>query len=270
MDNRPIGVFDSGLGGLTCVREIMKIMPDEDVIYFGDTGRVPYGTRGKDTLLKYVRQDIRFLGQFDIKMIIIACGTASSAALPVVENEFESDIIGVVKPAAKMAVEETKNKRIGVLGTAGTVKSGKYPEYIREICPDAEVFQKACPMFVPLVENGYAESQVTKMIAQDYLKEIKEQNIDTLILGCTHYPLIKEVVGEIMGEGVTLIDSGASAAHWAYEQLKAKDMLSGNTGKNAEYKYFVSDATDDFATLGSMFLSRQINENVAKVDIEKY
>lgn len=270
MDNRPIGVFDSGLGGLTCVREIMKIMPDEDVIYFGDTGRVPYGTRGKDTLLKYVRQDIRFLEQFDIKMIIIACGTASSAALPVVDDEFKSDIIGVVEPAAKMAVKATKNKRIGVLGTTGTVKSGKYPEYIRQICPDAEVFQKACPMFVPLVESGYADSDVTKIIAEDYLKEIKEKNIDTLILGCTHYPLIKEVIGEIMGEGVTLIDSGAAAADWAYEQLKSKDMLNKGSKKSAEYKYFVSDATDDFVALGSMFLSRQINENVEKVDIEKY
>lgn len=270
MDKRPIGVFDSGLGGLTCVREIMKIMPDEDVIYFGDTGRVPYGTRGRDTLLKYVRQDIRFLEQFDIKMIIIACGTASSAALPVVSNEFESDIIGVVEPAAKMAVKVTKNKRIGVLGTSGTIRSGKYPEYIKELCPDAEVFQKACPMFVPLVENGYTKHEVTRIIAGDYLTEIKEQNIDTLILGCTHYPLIKEIIGEIMGDRVTLIDSGAAAADFAYEKLKDKGMLKEGDSSGTKYKYFVSDVADDFESLGSIFLKRPINESVEKIDIEKY
>ncbi len=269
MDNRPIGVFDSGLGGLTCVREIMKIMPNEDVIYFGDTGRVPYGSRGRETLLKYVRQDIRFLENFDIKMIIIACGTASSAALPWISSEFKTGIIGVVEPAAKAAVKATKAKRIGVLGTSGTVKSGKYPEYIKSICSEAEVFQKACPMFVPLVENGYSSSQVTKIIAEEYLAEIKEQNVDTLILGCTHYPLLKQVIGEIMGESVTLIDSGAAGADCALELLTERDMLCEKT-EGGSHRYFVSDATEDFAKLGGMFLSRPIQETVHKVDIEKY
>lgn len=268
MDKRPIGVFDSGLGGLTCVKEIMKIMPGEDVIYFGDTGRVPYGTRGKETLLKYVRQDIRFLETFDIKMIIIACGTASSAALPWISSEFSTEILGVVEPAAHSAVKATKTKRIGILGTSGTIKSGKYPEYIKSICPDAQVFQKACPMFVPLVENGYADSRVTRIIAEEYLAEIKENNVDTLILGCTHYPLLKSVIGEIMGEDVTLIDSGAAAADFAFEQLKSRDMLSDKIGGN--YNYYVSDSTADFAKLGGMFLTRPIDENVGKIDIERY
>ncbi len=269
MDKRPIGVFDSGLGGLTCVRELMRIMPGEDVIYFGDTGRVPYGTRGKDTLLKYVRQNIRFLETFDIKMIIIACGTASSAALPWISTEFKSEIVGVVEPAARAAVDATKNKKIGVLGTSRTVKSGKYIEYIRSICPEAEVWQKACPMFVPLVENGYADSPVTRIIAEEYLEEIKEKGVDTLILGCTHYPLLKKVIGEIMGEGVTLIDSGASAADFALDFLKKRDMLNEKTDKG-EYRYYVSDSTEDFARLGGMFLSEPIDESVEKIDIETY
>ncbi len=268
MDKRPIGVFDSGLGGLTCVKEIMKIMPGEDVIYFGDTGRVPYGSREKDTLLKYVRQDIRFLETFDIKMIIIACGTASSAALPWISSEFGTEIIGVVEPAAKAAVKATKTGRIGVLGTSGTVKSGKYIEYIKSISPDAEVFQKACPMFVPLVENGYAQSSVTRVFAEEYLAEIKSRDVDTLILGCTHYPLLKSVIGEIMGEGVALIDSGAAAADFALEQLKEKENL--NEQKVGNYSYFVSDSAEEFARLGGMFLSRPIEESVAKIDIEKY
>lgn len=268
MNRQPIGVFDSGLGGLTCVKEIMKIMPNEDVIYFGDTGRVPYGTRERDTLLKYVRQDIRFLETFDIKMIIIACGTASSAALPWISSEFGTEIIGVVEPAARGAVKATKTGRIGVLGTSGTVKSGKYPEYIKSICPDARVFQKACPMFVPLVENGYTDCDVTRIIAREYLEDIKKSNVDTLILGCTHYPLLKSVIAEIMGDNVTLIDSGAAAADFAFEQMKNRDMLSDKQGSS--YNYYVSDSAADFAKLGGMFLSRPIDESVGKVDIEKY
>lgn len=268
MDRRPIGVFDSGLGGLTCVKELMKIMPGEDVIYFGDTGRVPYGSREKDTLLKYVRQDIRFLETFDIKMIIIACGTASSAALPWISSEFGTEIIGVVEPAAKAAVEATKSGRIGVLGTSGTVKSEKYIEYIKSIHPDAEVFQKACPMFVPLVENGYAQNPVTKVFVSEYLEEIKKQNIDTLILGCTHYPLLKKVIAEVMGDEVTLIDSGAAAANCALESLTGSEKLSDKS--LGEYSYYVSDSAEDFARLGGMFLSRPIEGHVKKIDIEKY
>ena len=269
MDKRPIGVFDSGLGGLSCVKEIMRLLPKEDVIYFGDTGRVPYGSRSQETLVKYVRQDIRFLKKSDIKMIIIACGTASSAALPWISHEVDTKIIGVVEPAARLAVEKTKNKRIGVLGTAATVKYGKYVENIKAVCPDAEVFQQACPMFVPLVENGYTDSEVTRMIAKEYLAELRQKGVDTLILGCTHYPLLKKVIGEIMGEGVTLIDSGAAAAEYAKEQLSKWDMLTDSTGAG-KYQYYVSDSAQDFAKLGSMFLEKEICESVENIDIEKY
>lgn len=268
MDKRPIGVFDSGLGGLTCVKEIMRIMSGEDVIYFGDTGRVPYGTRGADTIVKYVRQDIRFLQSFDIKMIIIACGTASSAALPWLADEITTEITGVVEPAAMLAMKATKNKKIGVLGTAGTIRSGKYPEYIKKLNPEIDVVQKACPMFVPLVENGYAKSDVTRTIAAEYLEDIKAAGVDTLVLGCTHYPLIKDTIREIMGEDVTLIDSGASAANWAYDMLKEREMLSDN--KKGKLRYFVSDTTEDFVRLGSLFLEQEICESVERIDIEKY
>ncbi len=268
MDNRPIGVFDSGLGGLSCVKELMRIMPGEDVIYFGDTGRVPYGSRSQETLMKYVRQDIRFLRSFDIKMIIIACGTASSAVLPWIGNELDIQIMGVVEPASKYAVDTTKTGRIGVLGTSATVKYGKYVEDIKKLKSDAEIFQKACPMFVPLVENGYAESNVTDIIANEYLEEMKDKNIDTLILGCTHYPLLKKKIQKIMGDEVVLIDSGAAAANSAFEWLRSKDMM--NNKQIGEYRYFVSDSTEDFAKLGSMFLSKPICENVEKIDIERY
>ncbi len=268
MDKRPIGVFDSGLGGLSAVKEIMRIMPNEDVIYFGDTGRVPYGSRSQETLIKYVSQDIRFLKTFDIKMIIIACGTASSAVLPWISGGMDTKILGVVEPAAKAAITASKTNRIGVLGTAATIRYGKYVEYIKKLNPEAEVFQMACPMFVPLVENGYADSEVTRIIAKEYLKDLKDKNIDTLILGCTHYPLLKNVIKGIMGDDVTLIDSGAAAANSAFELLKKEDMQCGR--EMGTYRYFVSDSADDFAKLGGLFLEKPIGKDIEKIDIEKY
>lgn len=269
MDKRPIGVFDSGIGGLTCVKEIMNVMPNENVIYFGDTGRVPYGTRSAQTIMKYVRQDINFLSEFDIKMIIIACGTASSVALPQISNETKCDITGVLEPAAIKAAKTTKNGKIGIIGTPTTIKLGKYAEHIKGQNARLEVFQKACPMFVPLVENGYLNSEATKIIAREYLEELKEAEIDTLILGCTHYPLLRQVIREIMGENVKLIDSGAAAADFAYEALKERGML-GDEKENGKIRYFVSDTVDDFSRIGSMFLEKPICAGVEKIDIEKY
>lgn len=268
MDKRPIGVFDSGLGGLTCVRKILKTMPGEDVIYFGDTGRVPYGTRSRDTIIKYVRQDIRFLEEFDIKMIIIACGTASSAALPWLADEIKTPITGVVEPAVARAVSATKNNKIGVIGTSGTVRSGKYPEYIEKKNKDIQIIQRDCPMFVPLVENGYLDADATREFAREYLEEIKAFGVDTLILGCTHYPLLTKVIKEEMGDSVTLIDSGAAAADYSYEILKERNMLSDK--KKGNIRFFVSDGTENFSRLGEMFLDRKIDGSVAMVDIEKY
>ena len=267
MDNRPIGIFDSGLGGLTCVKKVMEIMPDENIIYFGDTGRVPYGTKSRETIKKYVMQDINFLETFDIKFIIIACGTASSATLPYIKEDINTDIIGVLEPTCKMAVSLTKNKKIGVIGTQGAINSGKYKETINELDNDIEVFSKACPMFVPIVENGYTKGEVARIIVEEYLAPLKEEGIDTLILGCTHYPLLTEEIQKFMGEGVTLVNSGAAAAIEAKEILKEKDMLGSGKGT---VKYYVSDTVDGFQELGSAFLERNIGGDIEKIDIEKY
>lgn len=268
MDNRAIGIFDSGLGGLTCVKKVMEIMPGENIIYFGDTGRVPYGTRSPQTIVKYVRQDIAFLESFDIKFIIIACGTASSAALPLIEDEVNTRILGVLDPACRAAVKASKNGKIGVIGTQGTINSGKYLQKIKEINPLVQVFSRACPMFVPLVENGYTKGNIARQIAEEYLNPIKEEGVDTLILGCTHYPLLAEEIQKIMGDNVTLINAGAETALEAKGYLEKADMLCDRSV--GDVKYYVSDSVDGFADLGGVFLEKKIQGDVYKVDIEKY
>ncbi len=269
MDNRSIGVFDSGLGGLTAVKQIMEELPNEKVIYFGDTGRVPYGTRSRETIRKYTRGDIRFLTSFDVKVIIIACGTASSAALPDIKNEFDIPIIGVVDAASYAAVHSTKNKKIGIIGTQGTIKSGSYEQKISNYDPDIKTFAKACPLFVPLVENGHFDTPVTELVVEEYLADIKAAGVDTLILGCTHYPLIKEAIGRYMGEEVTLINSGAEVARYLKKCLDRAD--AHNTESSPEqYRYYVSDSIESFEELGGIFLERKINGQVRKIDIEKY
>lgn len=269
MDNRAIGVFDSGLGGLTCVRAITKLLPGENIIYFGDTGRVPYGTRSKETIINYTRGDLRFLKSFDIKMAVIACGTASSIALDTVKDEYDFPIMGVVIPTAKAAAAATKNGRIGVIGTPLTIKSGKYKEEIEKINKDAFVVSNACSLFVPFVESGYANHEATRLIAKEYLAPIKEAEVDTLILGCTHYPLLTGVIGEIMGKGVTLVDSGMEAAKSLKEYLADNNLLSGNAD-GGTYNFYVSDSVAGFEELGGMFLNKAITGKVEKIDIEKY
>ncbi len=268
MDQRPIGIFDSGLGGLTCVKKVMELLPGEDIIYFGDTGRVPYGTRSAETVIKYVRQNIRFLKTFDIKYIIIACGTASSAALPMIQDEWDMPIAGVLEPTCKAAVSATRNGKIGVLGTQGTIRSGKYQETIHGINPEIKVFNKACPMFVPLVENGYLDSEATELIAREYLLSLKDEGVDTLVLGCTHYPLLAPVISRIMGEGVTLINAGAETAVSAKEYLEKNSLLGGQ--KNGTARYYVSDGVDGFTALAGMFLEKEIEGDVSMVAIENY
>ncbi len=268
-DNRAIGVFDSGLGGLTAVKEFIEIMPNESIIYFGDTGRVPYGTRSDETIVKYVRQDIKFLLTHQVKAIVAACGTASSVALEQLKKEFDIPLIGVLEPVCKAAVSKTKNKRIGVLGTPGTINSGSYKKGIRNLLPDALVFQKACPMFVPLVENGYLESEATYIIAREYLEELIKQEVDTIILGCTHYPLLEKVITDIVGTNVAIINAGYETALFTKEILTKNNMLS-DTHIAGENQYFVSDDIEKFSHLGGMFLGRPIESNVKKIDIETY
>ncbi len=268
MDQRPIGIFDSGLGGLTCVKKVMELLPGEDIIYFGDTGRVPYGTRSAETIIKYVRQNIRFLKTFDIKYIIIACGTASSAALPLIQEEWDIPIVGVLEATCRAAVNGTRNGKIGVLGTQGTIRSGKYQETLLTMNPELKIYNKACPMFVPLVENGYLDSEATSLIAREYLLPLKEEGVDTLILGCTHYPLLTPVISRMMGDGVTLIDAGAQTAIHAKEYLTAQNML-GN-GEQGTVQYYVSDGVEGFTSLAGMFLEKEIKGNVHNIAIENY
>jgi len=265
MDNRPIGVFDSGLGGLTTVREIQRVMPGEDIIYFGDTGRVPYGNRSRETIIRYTKDDIEFLLQHNIKLVIAACGTASSVALPFIKDSYDVKIMGVLESACKSAVRVTKNKRIGVIGTSGTIKSGKYTELIKELCPTMQVFSNDCPMFVPLVENGYANSEAARLIAKDYLAPLKKENVDTLILGCTHYPLLTDVISDIMEEGTTLLSPGALAADEAKAYLKENGLLSEKT-KGGKSEFYVSDSVENFTALGSTFLGCDIETKVRRME----
>lgn len=269
MDNRKIGVFDSGLGGLTAVKEIMRLFPDESIVYFGDTGRVPYGTRSKETILKYTHDDINFLLSRDVKMIVIACGTASSAALPEIKDEFNVPIYGVVDAGAYAASRVTKNNKIGIIGTTATIKSGAYNKYISEYNPEAQTFEKACPLFVPLVENGHFNTPVTKLVAEEYLKDIREAGVDTLILGCTHYPLLKDAIAEYMGDSVTLISPGEEVAKFLKKKITPEDAHS-NVRDAEQYTYYVSDSVASFEELGSIFLETKINGKVNKIDIEKY
>lgn len=268
MDNRSIGVFDSGLGGLTAVKEIMNLLPNESIVYFGDTGRVPYGTRSKETILKYTRSDIKFLLSHNVKMVVIACGTASSAALPEIKNEFQVPILGVVEAGAKAAVNATRNNKIGIIGTNATIASGAYTKYINEAKPAAKTFERACPLFVPLVENGHFESEVTKLVIDEYLSDIRKAGVDTLILGCTHYPLLEKAIGEYMGSSVTLISPGKEAAKFLKIAL-GDDMLSDGI-KERENSYYVSDSVENFEELGGIFLKTKIDGKVSKIDIENY
>lgn len=227
INNRPIGVFDSGIGGLTAVSELRKILPNEDIIYLGDTARVPYGTRSRETILRYAAQDFGFLKRLGVKFTIAACGTVSSVIVG--ENSFDDDLsTGVIVPAVEAACRATKNKRIGVIATGASIRSGNYEKLIKEVLPGAEVFSKACPMFVPLVENGYTDQNrgPTVPFAKEYLDPLKAEDIDVLILGCTHYPLLSQVIADVVGGGVTLISSGAEAARYAKTLLEKKGILS--------------------------------------------
>ena len=270
MDQRPIGVFDSGLGGLTALRELRKLLPGEDLIYFGDTGRVPYGGRGRETILRYARQDVKFLRSFDLKAVVVACGTVSANALTELKAENDLPIFGVVAPAARAAVEATRNKRVGLIGTAASIRSGAYEEEMARMDPEIRVTALACPLFVPLVENGRFRpgDTVVELVVEEYLEAMKENGVDTLVLGCTHYPLLSQVIGNFMGPGVTLIDSGAACADRAGEWLKEHDLLAGR--EEGSCRYFVSDSTQDFARLASIFLGEPVTGAVERVEIEKY
>ncbi len=267
----PIGVFDSGVGGLTVVREIMRQIPNEQIVYFGDTARVPYGSKSKKTVTKYSEQIVRFLQTQHVKAIVAACNTASACALDTVEQEIDIPIIGVVKPGAKTAVSATQNGRIGVIGTAATIDSRIYSDYIQQLNPSAQVLGKACPLFVPLVEEGLLEDPVTDEVASRYLSELIDVGIDTLILGCTHYPLIRKAIGRIMGAGVTLVNPAYETALELRALLKEHDLLNDKRpelGAN-RYRFFVSDAAEKFKTFANSIIKYGIL-TANTISIEEY
>ncbi len=268
MDNRPIGVFDSGLGGLTVLNEIKRLIPTESVVYFGDNGRAPYGTKSKETVIKYTFQDIRFLLNQDIKMIVIACNTASACSLQLVKDNFDIPVIEVTEPGAVTAVRETKNGKIGVIGTIATINSGVYERAINRLDNSVEIISKACPLFVPLVEEGWWENDIALKVAQEYLTSLKSDNIDTLVLGCTHYPLLYKTISKVMGEEVKLVSSALEVTKVVKKILKEKDIERDQRVKPV-YRYYTSDSVEKFEDLGSAILESEIH-SAEKVDIEKY
>lgn len=269
----PIGVFDSGLGGLTAVREIKKILPGEDILYFGDTGRLPYGTRSPEIIQKYACDDMNFLLTHSVKAILVACGTVSSTAIELLRENFDIPIFGVVEPACEKAVRLSHSGRIAVLATPSTVRTGAFDRAIAAIRPDAEILGVGCPMFVPLVENGYIarDCEITRTIAAEYVSKLVPFHPDVIILGCTHYPLIKDIVQDVaetlLGNPVTLVDSGSTAADALKVHLQKDELLC--SGENGKASYFVSDRPYDFAKTASLFLGESA-ENVTQIDIERY
>lgn len=267
-DNRPIGVFDSGLGGLTVVKELKRLLPHEDIVYFGDTGRVPYGTRSNEIVRRYAREDEAFLLSQNVKMVVAACGTVSSVAYMTGE-ELPVPFLGVVTPAAEQAAAATKNGRVGVIGTPVTVKSRSHARAILKHLPDAVIVANACPLFVPLVEEGWiaADDPVTRQVAARYLEPIIEGKVDTLIMGCTHYPALRSVLADILGDAVTLIDPGTATALQVKAQLTAMDALSVSGGS---CRYYVSDRPDAFSRIAQILLGEEIRDAVQEIDINRY
>jgi len=267
-DNRAIGVFDSGLGGLTVVKELCRRLPDENIVYFGDTGRVPYGTRSRETIRKYAAEDEQFLLRQNVKLIIAACGTVSSVAADTAES-LPVPFFEVVSHAAKAAAEATKNGKIGVIGTAATVKSGKHKEYIKDINPDIEVVSQSCSMFVPLVEEGWYDKNdiVVLETVKRYLEPIISFGADTLILGCTHYPVLSEAIRSVVGGNVNLINAGTATADAVAEYLKENSALCDGLNE-CEHHFYVSDKPDSFRNQASVLLGREIDDRkVKQVDI---
>ncbi len=265
MDNRPIGIFDSGLGGLTVAREIMKTLPNESFVYFGDTARVPYGSRSVSLVINYSRQCIEFLMQQNVKMAVVACGTASATALSDLKERFDLPMTGVIEPGAQGAVGHTKNLRIGIIGTAATIRSGAHRRMVQQLCPDCRVFEQACPLFVPLAEEGWGESEISVLTAKKYLAEMAQAGVDTLVLGCTHYPLLKKSIQAAIGPEVELIDPAVNTAQHVAAMLQSAAMEC-HPSNAAEYAFFVSDYSQQFREIGSRFLGKPI-QSIQKVEL---
>ena len=263
-----IGVFDSGVGGLTVAREIMNQLPNENIVYFGDTARVPYGSKSKETIITFSKQISQFLQTKNVKAIVIACNTASAFALEALKAETNIPIVDVIEPGARAAAETTKHNKIGVIGTVGTVNSGIYTEYLRRIKPEALVYSRACPLFCPLVEENWLYDSVTIEIAERYLSELKGYGVDTLVLGCTHYPLLRHTIQKVMGEHVQLVNPAYETALTLKKVLEMKD-LEKKEWKPNTHQFYVSDGAEKFRTFANSILPCEVVETDA-VNIEQY
>lgn len=261
----PIGIFDSGVGGLTVYREVRRQMPSESTLYLGDTARIPYGTKSPSTVRRYALENSAFLRRQGIKMLIVACNTASALALPALEAAMDDiPVIGVIRPGAARAVKTTRNKRVGVIGTPATVQSGAYTRAIHEIDDSVEVYSKACPLFVPLAEEGEVDSDIARAVARKYLIDLKDQNIDTLVLGCTHYPILRHVIAETMGPDVTLVDSAESVAISAAEILGPRASSVPVAGRSS--RFYVTDSASRFQAVAELFLGKTV-EHLEAVEV---
>lgn len=275
--NAPVGVFDSGVGGLTVAREIMRQLPDERIIYFGDTARLPYGSKSRETIVRYSRQITRFLRSLQVKAIVVACNTASAYALETLVEESDIPVIGVIDAGARAAVCATRNGRIGVIGTEATVSTGIYARVMKKLRPDIEVTGKACPLLVPLVEEGLFHDSVTDEIASRYLSVLKGKYIDTLVLGCTHYPLLRSTLRRLMGEEVTLVNPAYETAIELKELLKERGLIRVPFGaegtedwpETGKYQFFVSDLAEKFTSFAASILPNEVKET-KKINIEEY
>lgn len=273
MENRnrrtaPVGVFDSGVGGLTVAREIMRQLPEENIVYFGDTARVPYGSKSKNNIIRFSRQIIRFLKTKDVKAVVIACNTASALALEAVQGEFDIPIIGVIIPGARAAVRETRNGKIGLVGTEGTIRSEAYNKVIKRFREDAVVIGQPCPLFVPLVEEGFAKHPITKEVIDIYLSDMRQTDIDTMILGCTHYPLLRSSIIEYFGDAVHIVNPAYETAIDLKNVLEKKG-IANDSGKPATYEFYVSDAAEKFTEFANNILPYDVAAT-KQINIEEY
>ena len=264
LQTKPIGVFDSGIGGLTVVKAITERLPNENIVYFGDTARVPYGSKSPNVVREYAAQDTDVLVSHNVKMIVVACNTVSSVALEVVQKKANVPVVGVIVPGAKAATAVSQKKRVGVIGTVGTISSNAYTNAIRLFDPSITVFSQACPLFVPFAEEGWLDHKAMKIVAEEYLFPLKTEKIDTLVLGCTHYPLLKNVIQDFFSDGVQLIDSGEAAAKEVEEVLNEKK-LRNPSREQPHIEFFVSDYPFRIKEIGERFLGRPMG-NVRKIE----
>jgi glutamate racemase len=264
---KSIGIFDSGVGGLTVLKEVVKALPQEDIIYFGDTARFPYGTKSPETVVRYSHEIATFLIKRDIKLLVVACNTASAVSLESLQSHLSIPIVGVIEPGARRAVYTTKSRKVGVIGTEGTIRSSAYAKAIKRLNPEVEVITRACPLFVPLAEEGWTDNEVAKLIARTYLAGLKEEGIDTLVLGCTHYPILKGTIAEVMGTGVHLVDSAEETARCVAEILRDKRLLRPST-ESGNHHYFVTDVPAGFVRVGNRLLGGRLGD-VYQINLEE-